>query len=133
MIDFVYDKKTSKSVLKNTNYNTNYLLVLVKMKTCGACVAYLPEWNEIKKLNNFKQNYTFIELERNIPSDNNLINKLSHIGELHYKKVKNNPTIEYFPTILIFKKNKNNEYDFYEKYPYQRNLLTTYLNNLQLN
>jgi hypothetical protein len=131
MIDCVYDTKTSKIVLKNTNCNTDYLVVLVKMETCGACKVYLPEWQKLTQLDNLKKNYTFMILERNLPDNNNLINKLSNLGKEYYKKRRNNPIIEHFPTILIFKKNKNNEYNFYEKFLYQKNLLPIYLNNLQ--
>lgn len=88
---------------------SNYLIVLVKWDSCGACIRFLPEWSKI--VDSLKHKHTFKILENTNVRDKKIIQIMTDVGDKYYKSF-NSPSIEYFPTILIFKKENTNSQVF---------------------
>ncbi len=130
MIVCDYDKKINNVVLYTPIQNEmkDYLVILIKMNTCGACIRYMPEWSKLIAMPEFVEKINFLMVESNDPDGRNFINQLNIYSK--YFTEFNNPRIEYFPSILIFKKN-GGKYEFYEKFQSNRSLLPLHLKNLK--
>ena len=120
------------NVYLNLNNNINkkkYIVMLVKMEGCGACNNFKSSWNILLSDPSFTENFNFITIDSK--NDRFIIDTLTMYGSKLSKY--NNTIIEYFPTLLIFKNDKESDYIFYEKFIYNRNTLKAYLNSLQSN
>lgn len=124
MINILDEKK----LFIKTDFNTKFVVILVKMASCPACIRFLPDWSKLLEDPELVGDIAFLTLERFDKDDAEIIDKIDNYKNQYFYNL---PEIIGFPTILIFKQDiDKKDYEFYENFHLSRMYLKTYLKEL---
>lgn len=124
MINILDEKKLFITI----DFNTKFVIILVKMASCPACIRFLPNWSKLSEDPELVGDIAFLTLERFDKDDAKIIDQIDNYKNQYYY---NSPEIIGFPTILIFKQDiDKKDYEFYENFQLSRRYLKTYLKEL---